>query len=204
MFNLGHGTLLCGDPSSAASMKIIQELESFNFSLNSKTAYAATASSAGAPIAESVMSLPPSPTAEVQFNETGLSNLEILLTQMGGAKQVTGTAPNEKIAVGFGGSIELLSLLTWVFIPEGQKALGVAAPNAIWMPRAKPEGLQNFLFNRLREGESNNPVSVTLRVYRGKTDAKASTPNAIPAKFQYGWIGDPAALGLAYALPALS
>ncbi len=203
-YPMGPGILICGDPSAAASMKVIQEVEDFNLNVGIRMAFATTAPTAGAPVAEGVFALPPNPVADIRLNDVGYENLEILLLAMGGAKTVTGTAPNEKFAYGFGGDTVQLSLLTWAFIPIWEKALGVAAKNAIWFPRAFVQGLSNILYNRMQEGSSNNPAAVQLRAARGKTDAKVTGGgNAIPAKYQYGWIGEPAALGLTYLLPTL-
>lgn len=202
-YPMGPGILLAGDPSSSSLMKQIQELEDFNLNVGTRMAFATTALTAGAPVSEGIYALPPNPAADIRLNDIGLDNLSVLFPLLGGAKTVTGTAPNEKVAMGFGGTTKKISPVTWCFVPIWEASLGVAAPHAIWFPRGFIQGLSNILFNRMQEGSSNNPVSLQLRAARGKTDAKATTPNAIPENYQYGWIGDPAALGLTYQLPTL-
>lgn len=204
---LGPALICIGIPSPATvggptRMVLINEVEEVRFSAKTRAAFAATALSAGAPVKEGIYALPPNPEFSARINDAGINNLALLFQYMGGEKKVHATDV-DAIAVGFGGNTEAVVVPSMCIIPSWEKSLGVAAPNALWFPGIMIDNLDDLLYNRAKQGESNNPISVNFKAVRAKTDAAGTT---MPERFWYGWLGQPKAVQTTtvYNLPVLT
>lgn len=197
-FPIGPIVVAVGNPTTVGgtAMTVLSETEEANADAGIQNSFATTAITAGAPTSSAVYSLPPQVSLAVRSNDSDIDQLVELM--LGGERLTSSTLE----AVGFGGSIEKLALPTWCFIPVFEIADGVNAKHAIWIPAGFSEGLNNILHNRMQgNASSNNAYNYTVRSARRKTDQLSAN---IPAKFQYGWMGPPAAVGLTWYLPAIT
>lgn len=192
-YPIGPAVLCIGDPTG--TMNKINETEEVNVDIGVQNSFVTTATTAGAPVSSGVYTLPPNPTVQVQLNDADLDQIEHLIPA--GKKFTSGSDE----AFGFGGDIKTLALDTVALIPVFEKSQGENAPHGIWLPAAFIEGFSNLLFNRMQaNASSNNAYQVTIRAARRKQDQGS---NAISTEAQYGFIGEPSALGLTWSLPTL-
>jgi hypothetical protein len=118
-----------------------------------------------------------------RFNDADVDQLTLMI--LGGTQATNGG----DVAIGFGGTIELLDLPTFCGIPVFQSADQEGANNGIWFPRAFIEGLQGVLMNRMQaNSSSNNQYSANIRSARATEDQDAQP---IPNDAGYGWMGPP-------------
>ena len=194
---IGPAIMLIGDPTtpSGVDMLNLQNVEEVTFNIGIRRAFTSTAALAGTPTVEGQYAHAPAPEVQCQLTDVGLLVLEQLILN---SALDTGN-------LGFGdefAAIARADVPTLVIIPITEKASGVAAPNAIWLPGVSIEGIDGMTYGRVPEGEVVNPYNVRFMGVRCESDQDAL---AIPSGHQLGWIGPPADIGppLVWSLPSL-
>jgi hypothetical protein len=192
---IGPAHILIGDPTvvDGTSMVDLGSMESVSFDPGTQMTGVQDAFTGDAFDAESIYSVAPAPTAEVELYDASIDKLAAMLL---GATKTADT-------LGFGepGLKAIEDVPTLAIIPAFEAGDGVDAPHGLWMPAAMVESLASLVYNRPTGGDNSaNSYTVTFRAARRRTDQDAT---AIPAEAQMAFMGKPSDLSLTWHLPAL-
>jgi hypothetical protein len=194
--------VLGSNPTTAlgAGMNKIASTQTTGINNGIREAFVSTAALGGVPLADGRFALAAQPEVQSQFLDGDLAILKLLIQ---GSTLQAAVNPLTVPTLGLGDTFKAIDStrqLTVGFIPAQQAALGIDAPNALWLPDAGISGLDGFSFGEVAPGRIQNPYNVRFTAgYREKDQGNVT----IPAGFRTGFWGPPKNLGLTWSIPAL-
>lgn len=199
-FPVGPATLFLGNPTTAlgAGMRNLGATQTTGVNLGLRSAFVSNASLSGVPLSTGRYKLAPEPEVQAQLQDAAVATLAVLVQRAVQAAVSPITVPS----LGLGSAFEQVAEsagLTLCVLPDSQRALGVAAPNAIWFPDVGIMGLDGFSFGEVSPGRIQNPYNVRFTAGERKIDHNAVP---IPAAARIAFIGPPANFALTWSLPA--
>lgn len=197
---VGPAFLLKGDPtvSGGTAMNNLSDTENVVFNAGIRMAFTSSARLSGAPKATRIFSLPPNPIMQAQLKELGADNLAAVIDN-GVLAGTDAFLPGDEFTA-------LTVPDTVVAVPVEQRASGVAAKNAIWLPAAFAQGVDGVTWGRTQEGEINQPWNTEVRGGYRLIDQTTPTGVSIQAGGRLWFMGNPADLtpALTWFLPSLT
>lgn len=188
---VGPAKLYIGDPTSGLSL--INKVRNVGFDAGSRTAYVSDADRSGVPHIDGIYALADQPEVQADIDDADLTNLENILlneTKTTGTDDVIGGS--DQFA-----KISAANVPTLFLLPESEESDGVDAAHGLWLPGVTVAGPNGYAFQRVEEGEIDNPYNVTFQgVYR--EDDQGGT--AIPQGNRVWFMGPPSILGLTWSI----
>ena len=203
---IGPCQVLIGTPTTAAGADMVNlgKANTVNFAPNMRRVATSGPALAGTPTIEGVHMAAPAPVVTCNL----LDAKRDLLADFVGVDETTLDVPGPPAvtytALGIGSAFARIApadIPSLCLVPERQKADGVSAQDALWLPGVYMMIGEMPIGTEIGDGGVvANVYQVTFTALYRETDHGGT---AIPADSRIAFFGHPAALGLGWSLPAL-
>lgn len=179
---------LITDLTAGTGVKI-SDMESVSFDPGTQMLGTTNAFTGDAWQEDGIYSLAPAPTVQLELYQIDIDAIAALVL---GSEKFTGASTD---ALGFGKpglkKIDPANVPTLFVLPSFDEAAGINSEYGIWLPAVATESLASIVYNRPTAGGNANSYTASLR---GAQRAQLAS-QAVPEAAQFGWIGDPVAVG---------